>query len=301
MNQTEPKAANLAVISLLSFLPAALTAVALFTGATANAQGPLMSSELLEATTQAFEDTFTQAGIPKAHKLRLKVIPEWHSIRNGVYVQDRRKPGTFVVPGGFARNFDGVTGPDVVSLVLCMRIGERLAGHPPSRVNTVVIYTNEMNASYYASYACTTLLWQDQKEENAKSRERIEEKPKAFCDAAYPDQTDKQNLCYRKMLAAQVLMTYVNRDKPLPVDKPSTIVVEKTRNNRPRPQCWLDTLMAGMACKAYANWDHYSAPQTEAEMAKVSCAGKYPEDPVKTVALGYRPRCWFAPSGQGAQ
>lgn len=280
---------------------AALLCSLVLTLDSANAQGPVMTKEKFEAATQHLKDTYYKAGIPEAHSYSFEVKADWESNDKGVSISSRGNRSNIVVSGGFARIFDGNVGPDVVSLVVCTMLGQRFAGFPGTNATNIGIKANEGNKAYYASYACTTLLWQDQHEQNAKSRALVDEKSKLFCDSTYPDQQQAQNLCYRKMVAATAFMTFSNRDKPVHVDKPSTEVLEKTTNRRPGIQCMMDTFMAGIACKAYENWDHFSIPRTEAEMAKVSCGGEYPQDPAKTIALGYRPRCWFAPSGEGVR
>lgn len=253
----------------------------------------MSTEDNLNESAAYVQKKYDDLGIPKTHKLSLKIIGDWW---NEIKSDDpRRKRGHIIISGNLARNFEE-NGVDTTMLVMCHEIGHFFGGHPAYKRNQGRgAMANEGNSDYYAIHACSNLLWKDQLEENAKSRALVEPKSKAFCDGLNPSGVEAQNLCYRQMRAAKALAFYLNREKPVHVDQPSTVVKKITMDKHPEGQCRLDTMMAAIACRGYDRWDHYLIPIDEQEMAATSCTGEYSDDPADNIRRGLRPRCWYAP------
>lgn len=265
-------------------------------GTTLSAQSKVITKQEFNEAVENFEKTYIDAGIPEAHNLpKFRIKANWSDGAVWFAPRSRRKGrGNLEVPGGLARRLGG--GADVLTLAICREMGYLFAGYPAFRRSNPQLMANVGNSSYYSTFACTTLLWQNHLEKNAASRTVVTPEAQAFCDGIYPDSIKAQNLCYRKVIAAAHLSRFVNRDKPVFIDQPSTKVVEKTMDKIVKGQCLFDTYLAGIACKAYERWDHNSLPKNEADMAKTSCASRsYPSDPAETIRQGLRPRCWYAP------
>lgn len=200
--------------------------------------------------------------------------------------------------GGLARH-ETMT-PDAFSLVLCGQVGTLLGGFPywrPEQKKTrVQAMSMTANANYYATYVCADLLWGHDHEQNAKSREVVDHESKPFCDSVFKDEA-KQNLCYRKAMAARIIGDFFNRDKPVSIETPDEKIVEKTTSSG-GGQCHFDTFLAGAACKKAGDWQHDKYPMDEHQMAAQSCAAKeadYPYDSADVIKAGLRPFCWFKP------
>lgn len=264
-------------------------------GATLSAQEEEMEQEFNEAVDY-FEKTYRDARIPQAHNITyFRFVKDWPSNTMWFASNSGKGPGYLIMPGALARRLEGRL--DTYTLAICEEMGRLFAGYPAyNGSNSMWPRATMGNRIYYSTFACTTLLWQNQLEQNATYRSIVTPKAKTFCDDLYPDSVKDQNLCYREITAAIHLSTFMNRDRPVSIDKPSEKIVEKTVTGHTFGQCYFDTYLAGIACKAHDRWDHYSLPRNEADMARTSCAStSYPTDPAETIRQGLRPRCWYAP------
>lgn len=212
------------------------------------------------------------------------------------YAPPGKKHGQVTLPGNLARSIDA--GPDSFTMVLCYEAGRAFAGFPDifAGRDRRITLSSLGNADYYITAVCTRLLWQDQREKNAAFRAKADPETKAFCDEIFPDQTDAQNLCYRQALAVRPWAKFLNRDRAVSFGKPEQRIVQKMYTGHPTGQCRFDTMLAGIACKGYDRWDHYSYPKNYAELAEKSCTGEYTSDPKVTIRNGLRPRCWYLPA-----
>lgn len=283
---------NLLVSCSLRLVLMASFALSAFAG-TALAQ--MSSEESLTQSAAYIQKAYDDLGIPKTHKIKLDIVADWWHEQDS-QTSRRKPPGRIIINGNLARSF-GENSVDTTMLLICHEIGHYFGGYPAYKRNKGRRpMANEGNSDYYAIHACSNLIWKDQLEVNAKSRALVEPKSKAFCDGLYPTGADAQNLCYRQMRAAKALAFFLNRDKPVHVDQPSTDVKKNTMDKHPPGQCRFDTMMAAIACKGYDRWDHHLIPLTEQEMAATSCTGEYSDDPAENIRRGLRPRCWYAPS-----
>ncbi len=204
--------------------------------------------------------------------------------------------------GGMARRPEITR--DGFALVLCHEIGHHVGGYPyqknsffgPKRDWAAA----EGEADYFATQACSRLLWKNQGQLNAEYRSIIPAYPKALCDSVWSAQGD-QDLCYRQMMANKSIAdvnAFGEFFKPN-WEKPSKDVVRNTDDGHPASQCRLDTFMAGSLCtKAF---EETSIPakaidakkrnsiEGESEAALSSCMSN------QGFTAGFRPRCWFKP------
>jgi hypothetical protein len=186
--------------------------------------------------------------------------------------------------GGLARRPE-VTA-DGFALVMCHELGHHLGGFP--YVSSWA--ANEGQSDYFATLACGRMLWKNDVEGNAATREVIDAYPKAMCDDVWSTEAD-QNLCYRSMLAGYSLgklLGTLGGTPDVSFETPDTRVVTRTNNAHPRGQCRLDTYAAGALC--VNTWDDAIIPATETASAAATCTAS------EGFETGLRPLCWFKPT-----
>ena len=195
--------------------------------------------------------------------------------------------------GGLARRSE-VTA-DGFALVICHELGHHLAGFPFVQSWA----SNEGQSDYFATQSCARLLWGDQLEKNALSRNEIPQYPKALCDEKWTDENE-QNLCYRNMLAGHSLATLLGAlGRQIPnFDTPDSSIVDSTDHSHPKAQCRLDTYMAGALCSVAFNENLIpgkSSPTRNSRDAEIESS-----ENLCTRYHGHtnstRPLCWFAPN-----
>ncbi len=237
--------------------------------------------------------------IVDGHGAKLVFGRNWTDSTVNAYADQKGKTWAVEMFGGLARRPE-VTA-DGFSLVVCHEVGHHLAGYPFYK--GFLIFppkwaATEGQSDYFATQACAKLLWSDQRELNAQSRENVPAAVQKKCDAIYKD-TDEQNLCYRSAIAGQSLaklLSALNSDKVPAFDTPDTSVVSKVFDSHPKGQCRLDTYVAGALCNTDfertlipgKNGNNGSNNNTAEQIAeKYSCGGKAGSAP------GVRPACWF--------
>lgn len=194
--------------------------------------------------------------------------------------------------GGLARHKD-IT-PDAYALVLCHETGHLLGGWPAVEGKGIDMMSSEGNSDYYATYICARILWSDQKKENSKYRDLADKEILAFCNNIYFE-IDAQNLCYRSIMGSKSLAIFLNKGINISIKNNDQNIVSSTLYEYPKPQCRMDTFMAGAACKRYNKWQHSKYPLNEKENSLRSCFGIY-DSTRKGIEKGLRPRCWFKPT-----
>jgi hypothetical protein len=118
----------------------------------------------------------------------------------------------------------------------------------------------------------------------------IDPKAKRDCEAKHRS-PNEQAICKRISMAgfSGASMFAVSQNLPLPkFDKPDPSVVSQTYESHPQYQCRLDTYFNGAVCDVSENED-FSATDP-----KVAACNKS-----ATVDYGFRPQCWFKPTGGG--
>ena len=184
--------------------------------------------------------------------------------------------------GGLARRPEMTV--DGLTVVACHELGHHLAGYPQATAWSAA----EGNSDYFALYACARDFWRDDLDINALYQTIIPAYPRQLCDLRYASQgQDRQNLCYREMMAGfslAELLAYLE-DGPINWDEPEKNEVRYTNLNYPSAQCRFDTLMQSALCDA--RFDFNQIPWNEKEIVDISCHQN------SGAEVGLRPRCWF--------
>ncbi|MEZ4743134.1 MAG: hypothetical protein R3B45_11935 [Bdellovibrionota bacterium] len=196
--------------------------------------------------------------------------------------------------GGLARRPE-IT-KDGYAMVVCHELGHHFGGFPLKTKWAA----NEGQSDYFATHACAVNIWENEIEENAKSRETVNSVAKSKCDTAFSDE-NRQNLCYRTAMAglslAKLLAAIRGEGANPNFGTQDSSVVSTTDMEHPRPQCRLDTYVAGALCDI--TFDNNLIPgkalqedprEAEAEANLYSCARKDGH------TYSTRPRCWYKPS-----
>ncbi|MGE0174702.1 MAG: hypothetical protein AB7T49_18060 [Oligoflexales bacterium] len=227
------------------------------------------------------------APIFTSHGATLRLERKWDD--PFVNASANKEGNTWIVSmyGGLARRPE-VTA-DGFALVACHEVGHHLGGFPFYR-RQYTSFTNEGGSDYFSTQACSDLMWRNELEKNAASRQTVAPEAKKICDSVHQG-TDDQNLCYRKLTAGFGLATLVNsaipgQHVPVKFDTPNVIRVLWTKDAHPQAQCRLDTYVAGALCVKEFNSN--IIPKSEDEMGQTSCTH---DEGIP----GARSRCWFKP------
>lgn len=188
---------------------------------------------------------------------------------------------------------------DVLTLIVCHELGHHLAGYP---FNENTNWSSaEGQADFFSTHACAPRVWRDDVEHNAAYSTRIPSAFKARCDEAFVHQR-RRDVCYRTIAAMDAMRFYEgSQAKKIPsLSQPDTTQVSVTDTRHPRPQCRIDTQLAGAFCRS--DFDFSRVPghlgvgrntvEAELDAASSHCEGEqFPQ-------YMRRPRCWFAPLSQ---
>jgi hypothetical protein len=147
--------------------------------------------------------------------------------------------------------------------------------------------TNEGGADYYAALKCLRRFFAEDDNAAILATATVDPVAETACRSQFTDEKD-QLICMRTSLAGQsvadLFFAMKKETTPARYSTPDKSVVSRTNDDHPATQCRLDTMFAGLQC-AVAVGDALSDDdyQTGACFA--------PRD-----AVGFRPRCWFAPN-----
>lgn len=246
-------------------------------------------SALANMSEQEFDDLIDEVKevySPIVKKLggRLTFEKDWDSSQVNAFAR-RGSFNKWVVAmfGGLARRPE-VT-KDAFQFVVCHEVGHHLAGWPFAYDWA----SNEGQSDFFASQVCAKKIWKDDIATNETFRETVDTAAKEKCDSVYSE-TNNQNLCYRTAMAGKSLATLLGKMKKLrrlpSFTTPDLRVINKTNHKHPRPQCRLDTMLAGALCKA--PFDDKVIPDNERESLIYSCSQYNPAH-----ELSFRPKCWL--------
>lgn len=254
-----------------------------------------------EINEQKFKDIIDHVGsiyesIVKAHGGKLVIEKNWSDPTVNAYATQNGSTWSVAMFGGLARRPE--TTPDGFALVVCHELGHHLAGF--------AFYGNgdwaasEGQSDYFATQACSRMIWGDQKEENAKSAATVHPTAKSKCDASWSTEDDR-NLCYRTAMGGKSLADLLSAlgGTTADFDKPDQSQVSRTDVAHPEGQCRLDTYFNGSLCTlpfdagVIPGKDHQDGQTSRAAervASQYSCmtSGGY--------SVGLRPRCWFKPN-----
>lgn len=187
--------------------------------------------------------------------------------------------------GGLARH--KTIGVEGMALVACHEMGHHNGGAPKVDSWFSAWASNEGAADYFASLKCLRLFFAEDDNATIVAGLTIDPVAQAGCEAQYTNENDRL-ICLRISEAGQQvanLFQDLTKEKTPPkYGTPDTSVVNTTDDAHPATQCRLDTYLAGNLCPVAIN-DKLSDTDYKAG----SCYS--PRD-----AVGFRPRCWFAPN-----
>lgn len=217
--------------------------------------------------------------VSEATGMDLDIDGYWSNSTVNAYAYQSSGTRYVRVYGGLARRAE-IT-QDGLVLVICHELGHHLGGFP--KYTDYEWAANEGQSDYYSTIACARKVW-GEIHIDRKSAYILPEVRKICNEIWYT--TNDRNLCHRTLMASKSLADLLASLHGVTVDfsKKDGKIVSETYEKHPRPQCRLDTYVAGALCEA--KWDHKFIPKTEREADWVSC----PED-----KYGAKPRCWYAP------
>src|SRR5690606_5886796 len=132
----------------------------------------------------------------------------------------------------------------------------------------------EGQSDYWASQECLRQVWIQDLDINMSFASSVDPVAKKGCDQSWVAAED-QHLCYRTAMAGlsvSKLFARLNWHLFLPSfskSKDANYSFNVTQVTHPRPQCRLNTYLAGALCTVDA--DDFTIPKTEAEQKNHSC------------------------------
>ncbi len=187
--------------------------------------------------------------------------------------------------GGLAR-FEPVS-KDAFILVLCHEIGHLLGGAPTWKPYNFV--SSEGQADYYSTLKCFRKYMKSENNADFLKNKAIHPVALEGCDNSFQIKENK-DICLRSSLAAQGLARVVAElsnldfipqfDTPDPYERMFILF-----NGYPKPQCRIDTLLAGSLCKVNDKVDVLNN-----DLYNESVCSE-----IKGHDSGARPKCWYVP------
>jgi hypothetical protein len=186
--------------------------------------------------------------------------------------------------------------PDTVTLILCHELGHHLAGYPFYSHDSDEWAATEGQADYWATQACTRLLWKNDTAENALYAGITDTR----CESSFTT-VDDINLCKRAFRATELNAPYEGKSsggRPA-INKRDRSVTRELFVAHPGGQCRVDSMHMGLLCNV--SFDFARIPgrnnpagqntiSAEIEARSSSCFGNDVE------SAKSRPRCWFKES-----
>lgn len=232
--------------------------------------------------------TLLQPIVKKHLNKDLKIELDWENPRvNASATRDEKNNPVIVIYGGMARHplmtDDGLLG------ILCHELGHHLGGAPKKkRGNTTKRSwaSVEGQADYFATSKCLPLLF----DHPLMSHNPYKSVQKKDIDKA-ENKCGNERLCTRMALAglsmAKVFASLKTFYEQPSLEKEDGSEVWETSAKHPRPQCRLDTLLAGALCTISPD---VSFDPTDPNVG--ACVRLVDEI---TPVTGERPRCWYNP------
>lgn len=220
----------------------------------------------------------------------------WDSSGSGAFTL-RRRGGTnwhIYLYDGILR-FHYAT-DDLLRSVICHEIGHHIAGYP-FKWNRWA--SAEGQADYFVMHACLEEVWKNIDEEPyIPQTDKLHPFLKLACEKQY-ELGPRRSLCYRKAIVLEAVRLYEGSNRRPPnFDTPDRSTVETTNLKHPKPQCRLDTHIAGMLCSKTFDFNHFpghlghgqNTPDARQDSKQYICAEG------EGYLTGNRPLCWYSPT-----
>lgn len=185
--------------------------------------------------------------------------------------------------GGLARH--PALSRDGFALIACHEVGHHLGGNPKY---TGQWAATEGESDYFATMKCVRRIWQS--DDNASIVRSLSVPPSAVkqCESNFGN-AQEIAICERATVAglsAAEVSRQLASGPAISVDTPDRNQVSKTYESHPQAQCRLDTYYNGSVCQV-----SYTVDFSESDVITGACALE------KGDKIGYRPMCWYKPSG----
>lgn len=217
---------------------------------------------------------------------KIKVSGDWANAEvNAHATLDEDGTPKIIITGGMARHPE--MNNDGLAFIFCHEAGHPFGGAPKQLRGQSQLRSwssAEGQADYFAATKCLPTLFSDETE-NALAlvlypKEWVESARKKCKDA----RDTNENLCARIILsgltAGRVFASLKNSFKMPNLDDNDSGVVGVTKYGHPRPQCRVDTVIAGANCEVAKEISF------DVKDAKIGACGHI---------QGARPACWFNP------
>ncbi|MBY0518431.1 MAG: hypothetical protein K2P81_16085 [Bacteriovoracaceae bacterium] len=216
---------------------------------------------------------------------RLVVTRKWNDGTVNAYAH--REGSNFVIDmyGGLARH-SAIT-KDAMTLVACHEIGHHIGGAPRYTTQQGMNWAaTEGQSDYFATSKCMRKVFLRENNEAIVKQMKIDSLVAKKCEEKHPEPNEAA-ICKRISMAglSGASMFAVMQNQAMPkFETPDPSIVQVTYESHPAFQCRLDTYFNGAVCDVSANDDfNQNDPKIGA------CNGDF----------GFRPLCWFKPTGGG--
>ena len=185
--------------------------------------------------------------------------------------------------GGLARHA-AITN-DGFALVACHELGHHLGGAPKYAGDWAA---GEGQADYFATLKCLRRVWENDDNSGIISKINVAPSVRTSCEKSFSDR-NTISLCIRSAyagLSSANLSIALGAGQSADFDTPDPKRVSSTDTSHPEAQCRLDTYYNGGVCQVAVSED-----VSETDPTVGTCAME------KGATFGYRPLCWYKPSG----
>lgn len=237
-----------------------------------------ISRNVYHTIIDVIERQYQQAFLARGERLRIDRLWREGAEQASAWREEDRQGEIAVLrlPGGLARQ--PIINADAYTLVVCHELGHHLAGPP-----RVWKYSVEGQADYFGVAECLRRVLPRLPEHAVVREETTPEVVLARCRQVYFAGSARE-ICIRSAMAGARLTRYFAHKRhidPPDFERPESLLVRRTEQGPPTPQCRLDTYFAAALCNPL-----------QARLAGGGptwlCRGELLESP------GRRPRCWFS-------
>jgi hypothetical protein len=187
--------------------------------------------------------------------------------------------------GGLARAKE--TTIDGFLLVMCHELGHQIGGAPKFKDPASAWAGVEGTADYWSTLKCARRVLQGQANLKALPALNAPDSVRIACRASF-SVTNDAAICIRTSMAGLALanlLATLGGEKTPDFATPDKSVVTSTFEEHPAAQCRLDTYYAAALCQV-----PFAADVSQTDALLNTCSQE------KGATVGFRPRCWYAPT-----
>lgn len=232
---------------------------------------------LLDRVQSVYAPIFAQKGA------QFSIQRLWQDSTVNAYANRSGNQWYIQMYGGLARH-PALTS-DGFLLIACHEVGHHLGGNPKY---TGQWAATEGEADYFATMKCLRRIWQSDDNPSIVRSLSVPASATRQCEVTFGNAQDIA-ICERATVAgmsAAEVSRQLASGAPISVDTPDRTQVSRTYESHPQAQCRLDTYYNGSICHV-----SYMADFNDSDLVTGACALE------KGDKIGYRPMCWYKPSG----